>query len=407
MSEYGFVKMPPSVPEQSRKASIVGIGETDYFSDYQAERQRSEGWEPPTQENLAQLAFERALADSGLNAKDIDGLALSFTYGAPDPDKFAKQLGLSPRKSWLNGHIMAGPLPAACGEITSGEHDIIALVYGVTPRSAGRLFGGSSTHVPGQGGPSSYFYYHPWGFSSQAAHWAMMATYYQNTYNASEADIGSVAVQIRQHAMADPNAVMQKALDIEGYLASRYIVRPLHLFDMCMVNDGAVCLILSRADLAQELAHTPVDVAGWGESYVKSSKLDIMVRQRLRPIMQDAVSQAFAMSGLNIGDVQHFEGYDASSIHLINQIEGYGFTEAGTGLEFCKAGQLSNGGRVPTNTSGGNMSGSYMHGWSQIAEVVKQLRHEAGPRQIEGIEVSLSALTQTDAAHPILFQRGA
>lgn len=407
MSEYGYVKMPASIPENSCKTSIVGIGETDYCKDYQAQREKKEGWIPATQQELARLAFERALVDSGLKASDIDGLALSFTYGAPDPDDFARELGISPRRSWLNGHIMAGPLPAACGEIISGTHDVIALVYGVTPRSAGRVFGGASTHAPGTRGPSSYYYYHPWGWSSQAAHWALMATYYQNIYGATEADIGSVPIQVRKHACADPNAVMQTPLTEEQYLDSRYIVRPLHLFDLCMVNDGAVCLIVSRADLARDLANVPVDIAGWAESYVKRDKMDMLIRQRLRPVMQDAAATVFAMAGLSLNDVNHFEGYDASSIHLVNQVEGYGFTEPGTGLEFCKSGQMTFGGRIPTNTSGGNMSGAYLHGWSQVAEVVRQLRRQAGPRQIEDAHVSLLALTQSDASHPILFTRGA
>ena len=410
MSEYGYVKMPASVAENSRKTSIVGVGESDYFNDYQAQREKREGWQPKTQEELVKLAFDRALADSGLSTEDIDGLALSFTYGAPDPDDFAKELGISPRRSWLNGHIMAGPLPAAAGEILAGKHDVIALVYGVTPRSARRVFGGSSTHEPGQAGPSSYYYYHPWGFSSQAAHWALMATYYQNAHGATEADIGSGPIQVRKHASANPNAVMQTPLTMEQYLASRYIVRPLHLYDLCMVNDGAICLIISRADLAREITRStenvPVDIAGWGESYVKRDKMDMLIRQRLRPVMQDAASQMFSMSGLTLDNVDHFEGYDAASFHLINQIEGYGFTAPGTGLEFCKDGQMTFGGRIPTNTGGGNMSGSYMHGWSQVVEVVRQLRHQAGPRQVEGAQVSLSTLTQTDASHPILFQRG-
>ena len=54
--------------------------------------------------------------------------------------------------------------------------------------------------------------------------------------------------------MANPNAVMQSPMSIEQYMKSRYIVRPLHLFDMCLVNDGAVCLIVRRADKARDLA---------------------------------------------------------------------------------------------------------------------------------------------------------
>lgn len=112
------------------------------------------------------------------------------------------------------------------------------------------------------------------------------------------------------------------------------------------------------------------------------------------------------MAGVSLGDVQHFEGYDASSFHLVNQVEGVGFTEPGTGLAFCRDGQMTVGGRIPTNTSGGNLSQSYMQGWSQVAEAVRQLRHEAGQYQVPGIQVSMTNLAQTDQTHPIVYVRG-
>jgi acetyl-CoA acetyltransferase len=190
-------------------------------------------------------------------------------------------------------------------------------------------------------------------------------------------------------------------------MASRYIVKPMHLFDICLVNDGAVCLIISEADRARDCAKPPVDIAGWGEAYITKNKMKTMIEDRLRPQMQEAAAQVFGMAGVSLDEVGHFEGYDAGSIHLINHIEGFGFTEPGTGLDFCKDGQMTLGGRIPTNTSGGNLSHSYMQGWSQCAEAVRQLRREAGPRQIEGVEVSMTCLSQTDATHPILFTRGA
>jgi acetyl-CoA acetyltransferase len=408
MSDYINAGMPPPSRDLSGKAAIIGIGETDYHLDYKAERARAPGYEPPTTEGLVKTAFERALAESGLKRGDIDGLSLSFTYGGPDPAAAAEMLGINPHYRINNGNIMAGPLPIVCAAIAEGKCDTVAMVYSVASRAIGRQYGGSTyAGAQGAGAPSSYYYYLPWGWSSQAAHWALMFRYYQATYGVTEADLGAVALQLRKNAMINPNAVMQTPLSLEQYLASRYIVRPLHLFDLCVVNDGAVCLIVRRADMARDLPHKPVLVAGWAETKVKNNKMHAMVRERLRPIMQDAGGQALAMAGISLSDIQHFEGYDASSIHLINQLEGFGFVEPGAGLAFCQEGQMAIGGRLPVNTSGGNLSGSYMHGWSQIVEVVRQLRHEAGPRQIANIQASMSALVQTDQAHPLIFRRGA
>ena len=398
--------MPPPAREMSRKAAIVGIGESDYHLDYKAERAKAPGYEGPTPEGLVQTAFERALAESGLTRADIDGLSVSFTYGGPSPDAMAQQLGINPKYRISNGNIMAGPLPIACAAIAAGKCDTMVLVYAVASRAIGRQYGGS-TYASGEGAPDSYYYYLPWGWSSQAAHWALMFNHYQAQYGATEADLGAVALQIRQNAAANVNAVMQTPLSLQQYLDSRYIVRPLHLFDLCLVNDGAVCLILRRADMAKDLPHKPVLVAGWAEAKQHGNKMHAMVRERLRPLMQEAGGQALGMAGIGLSDIQHFEGYDASTIHLVNQLEGFGFAEPGTGLGFFQEGHAGIGGKLPVNTSGGNLSGSYMHGWSQIAEVVRQLRHEAGPRQIPGIQASMSALVQTDQAHPIIFTRGA
>jgi acetyl-CoA acetyltransferase len=406
---YEKLVMPGPSRAMSRKAGIVGLGETDYFADYKAQRAKAPGYEAPSVEGLSQLAFERALADAGLRRQDIDGLTVSYTFGGPPPDDMAALLGLKPRYCKANGNIMAGPLAVVCAAIARGEAETVAMIFSVASRTLGRQFGGSDEFT-GEGVPPSYYYYHPWGWSSQAAHWALMFSAYQAKYGAREEDLGAVAMQLRANARTDPNSVMQAPMTIDDYMAARYIVRPLRLFDICMVNDGAVCLIVSRHDLAKAIAagknRKPVLVAGWGEAKIGHSKLDVMVNQRLRPQMQEAGRQALEMADVKLSDVRHFECYDASSIHLVNQVEGFGFIPEGAGLDFCKAGEMAVGGQLPVNTVGGNLSNSYMQGWSHVAEVVRQLRHEAGDRQIAGLEVSMSSLAQTDQVHPLVFTRG-
>jgi len=405
MADSGMTPMPESLREYSRKVSIVGVGETDYRKDYQAERQRPEGWHPPTIDDLCKLAFDRALTDSGLAASDIDALALHYTFGGPAPEEMVPLLGISPEKAWVNGHIFAGPLPNIAGRIISGEVKTVAMLFGIGNRSSGRQFGGN-TYGAGMAGPSSYYYFHPWGWSSQAAHWAMMAQRYFAKFGKREEDLGHVPMTVRRHAGMNDNAIMQTPFTIDEYMASRYIVRPLHLYDICLVNDGAVCLIVTAADRARDTAKVPVDVAGWSETYIKQDKFRVMVDERLRPQIQAAGNEALAMAGLSIDDIGHFEGYDVASIHLVNQLEGFGFTPDGTGIDFCIDGQMTLGGRIPTNIEGGNMSANYMQGWGQIPEIVRQMRGESGVRQIAGLNASLSAMTQTDCVHPIVYTRG-
>ncbi len=404
MSYMELFKVPEPVPELSRKAAIVGLGESDFHADYQAARAKTPGYEGHTSESLAVIAFERALADSGLKREDIDGLGINYLYGGPTAEETAALLGLKPRHIMgQTGGICAGPIPKACSDIAEGKADTVVLIFSAATRSIGRKFGGQTFD---NGAPTSYYYHHPWGWSSQAAHWALIWQHYQQIYGATEADLASVAIQMRTNAMRNPNAIMQSPLTVEKYLASRYVVRPLHLFDLCLVNDGAVCLILRRSDMAKGLAQVPVDVGGWGHSAVTSNKMHTLVRERLRPQFQESGRQALAMAGVALWDVQHFEGYDASTIHLINHIEGHGFVEPGAGLEFCKRGEMDVNGSLPVNMGGGILSGSYMHGWNHVAEIVRQLRHEAGPRQVKDVQVSMFSLAQTDQVHPVIFMRG-
>jgi acetyl-CoA acetyltransferase len=404
MVEAAVGRVPPPARELSRRVGVIGVGETDYHADYQAERARAPGYQAPEAEDLAALAFERALADAGLRREDIDGISVSFTYGGPPPEEMARMLGLETRYAIDNGNIMAGPLPVVAADIAAGKADCVAMIYAVASRAIGRQYGGSTYAGTGGAAPSSYYYHLPWGWSSQAAHWALMFTHYQHEYGATEQDLAQVAIQVRQNALLNPNAVMQQPITVESYMASRYIVRPLHLFDLCLVNDGAVCLIVSRAELAKGM--NPALLAGWGEAKIKSRKLHTMVRQRLRPQISKAGRQTLEMAGLSLTDVGHFAGYDASTIHLVNQLEGYGFAEPGKGLAFAAEGHMAVGGKLPTNTEGGNLSGSYMHGWSQVAESVRQVRGRAGPRQVAGLNAAMFSLAQTDQAHPLIFVPG-
>ncbi len=392
-------------PELSRRVAIVGVGETNYAEDYRKSRAKEPGYELPEPESLAAVAFDRALADSGLRRDQIDGLSVSFTYGGPDPNTMADAMGIKPRYAVVQGGIMAGVIPPVVTALVKGECDTVAMVYAVASSAIGRQFGGETYR--GGRAPVSYYYYHPWGWSSQAAHWAVMFRYYQSAYGASEEDLGSVATTIRCHAQLNDNAIMRAPMTIQDYLESRYIVRPIRLFDMCLVNDGGVCLIMRRNDMAREAAHPPVLVAGWGDSEVHRSKLHYMIREGLRTQLQEAGAQAFAMAGLSLSDIYNFQGYDASSFHLIAQMEGYGLVNAGDGLEFCKAGEMQIGGKLPVKTSGGMLSEAYMQGWNHVAEAVRQLRHEAGARQVTGIETSMFSLATTQSAHPLILTRQA
>ncbi len=146
------------------------------------------------------------------------------------------------------------PFQNALEALAAGACRTMAIVHSLPSRAIGRNYGGQTYSGSGR---DSYYYYHPWGWSSQAAHWALMFTYYAATYGATEADLGEVAVTVRSHAGRNENAIMRTPMTIDDYLASRYIVRPMRLFDLCLVNDGAVCVILTDRDRAGDRPASP------------------------------------------------------------------------------------------------------------------------------------------------------
>ena len=98
--------------------------------------------------------------------------------------------------------------------------------------------------------------------------------------------LSAVILTAFQYLLPMAAPVLRKPLTVDDYIASRYT---LHLFDLCLVNDGAVCLIVSRADKARDQVPNPVLVAGWGESKVRSNKLDAMVRERRPGILRKPI----------------------------------------------------------------------------------------------------------------------
>jgi acetyl-CoA acetyltransferase len=399
MPDDNGMDAPPPDRDMSMRAAVVGVGVTDFGADYRASRQDPTRT-PASVGAMAATAFERAIADSGIDRREVDGLSVTFLYGGPEPGAFSRDVGIQP--DFLLGSSGVVPVAPACAALATGRCNTIALVYAVNPRSIGRRYGGETYLGTGR---DSYYYYHPWGWSSQAAHWALIQQRYMSLYKVADSDLGSVSITLRANAARNDNAIMQTPLTIDDYLSSRYIVRPVRLLDLCLVNDGGVCLILRRADRCHDLPHAPVFIAGWGMAAGASSKMEHMVVGRLATECEAAVGEACTMAGTTISEVQHVQAYDPSSIHLMNQLEGYGFVESGTGVAFCKEGHMDLTGSLPVNTNGGLMSEAYMHGWNNIVESVRQLRHECGDRQVPGVEQSLFSFATTDAAHPIILRR--
>jgi acetyl-CoA acetyltransferase len=182
----------------------------------------------------------------------------------------------------------------------------------------------------------------------------------------------------------NPNAVMRKRITLEEYSDAKYICEPLRLFDYCMINDGGVALIVTTAERAKKLNKPPVFIEALGRRDLNrgATSLEPRLTEFYLSAQQDCARQAYDMAGFGPHDMDLFQVYDSFSVHVPLALEGYGYCEVGEAGRFLREEGIGPGGKLPTNTSGGHLSETYMQGWAHQIECVRQLRGECGERQV-------------------------
>lgn len=358
-----------------RVAAVVGVGHTDWVADWQ--RVRS-GERPDDCYGYAAAALRNALADANMTREQLDGLIVGPTTAY---ERMAEVLRLNVK--WGDQADAVLSVVQACMAIESGMAEAVALVYGNDQRSVGTQYGGPQA----MGGDLflSYVYHAPWGMTSQGALYALMFRRFAELYGITERDLGHVAVAQRQGSSRNPNAIQRKQISLDDYMAAPYIVEPLRLFDYCLINDGGVALIIAEAELARKLSPKPVyiDAVGRYDLNEGATSLEPRLTEFYRPAQQAAAEQVFATAGLGPRDIDVLQVYDSFSVHVPLALEGYGYCGIGESGKFMREQGIGLAGGLPTNTSGGHLSESYMQGWNHQIECVRQLRGECGDRQIE------------------------
>lgn len=325
-------------------------------------------------------ALREALGDAGLAAGDIDGLIITRI---PDNTKFAEATGLDPVFSFTtpaNGRMAGIGIELACMAIAAGRASRVALVYGNDGKSAGVSYGGAGQ---GYGGGALWG---PYGMTSPGAFHALMFSRYMAETGADRSHLAEVAVAFRQHALLNPAAVMKKAITRQDHAEARPIAAPLHLLDYCLVNDGGVAIIIERADLARERVERPVYVRGAAQAahFAKSS---FPPDDYWRGAMRRAGEASYSEAGVRPCDMSGLMIYDNFTPTVLFSLEGFGYCEPGTAWREIQDGALRLGGKWQANTSGGHLSESYMQGWAINVEAVRQLRGQAGERQMASPEL--------------------
>jgi acetyl-CoA acetyltransferase len=195
---------------------------------------------------------------------------------------------------------------------------------------------------------------------------------------------------------------MTTPITMEDYLNSRFIAEPLRLLDYCLINDGAVCIILTRAERARDLAKPPVYISAMAQAgdFDHQYTVDDCFYEPLQMVARDL----FDGSPVSRGDIDVAEIYDNFTPTILFTLEGLGFCKQGESGAWVTPERIALEGALPVNTSGGHTSESYMQGWALLAEAVRQLRGECGARQVANVQTALYACA-APICSGIIFRR--
>jgi len=365
-----------------RDVAIIGVSQTKF----------GELWD---------VSFRDLITEAGIKAAadaDIEGADLEAMYvGNMTAGLFIQQEHIA---SLIADHSGLTPIPctrveAACASgglalrngimaVASGYHDVVIsagvekMTDVVDPTPA--IATASDQEWEAQQGvtfPSLY---------------AMMARRHMHEYGTSREQLAMFSVNNHKNGALNPLAQYPFEIGVDQVLNSTMVADPLRLLDCSPVTDGAAAVILCPAEDARKYTDTPVYVKASAQA---SGTIALHDRRDITTIDSTvhASRTAYDMAGLGPKDIQAVEVHDCFSINGILAIEDLGFVEKGQGGNAVEDGLIAIDGDIPVNPSGGLKARGHplgATGIAQAAEMVWQLRGDAGKRQVDGIEVGMT-----------------
>ncbi len=342
--------------------------------------------------SLLAVAMKNAIEDAGLKKTDIDGL---ISRGPDDMychhQRIGERLGLNVSFSTSldnGGASQCLAVAMACMAIDAGLCHTVLCGYGRdswsrtrSPEAKRRVTLIPESQRSGEFGPE-------FGYFGAVATHAFSARRHMHLYGTSREQLGAIAVTFRQHASRNPSAQMRGPLTLKQYLNAPLVVEPFGRYDCSLLTDGAGAVVVTTMERARDLARPPVRVLGFGSANNLGGWFsdDHMVTTAAR----GSGETAYQMAGIKPEDVNTAQLYDCFTSMVLVQLEDYGFCRKGDGGAFAASGALELGGRLPTNTSGGQLSEGHVEGMLQVVEGVRQLRHEyPSERQVQDAKIAL------------------
>jgi len=351
----------------------------------------------PLRELFAAAALE-ALAGSGVEGREVEALFVGQCLGAFEEG----QLNLAPFLAAELGLPASAPatrFEGACASATvairhgalmvaAGVHDLV-ICGGVERATAMDTELATTTfamasHADHEGPAGLTF---P-GVFGLAAH--LYAAKHSLPLPELKAAMARVAVKNHAQALHNPLAQFRKEITVEQVLSGPMIADPLQLLDCCPFSDGAAAVVVAAAERFRDRMKVPVFLAGLGQGSAGS-----LLAQKdftKSPARRASIKEAYRQAGIGPGEVDVCELHDCFTIAEIIASEALGFFEDGQGAAGVMRGETGMGGRIPINPSGGLKAKGHpigATGAAQVYEIVRQLRGECGPRQVEGARIGV------------------
>ncbi len=365
-----------------REVAVIGVGMTPW----------GELWEKSLRTIFVESAL-LAIEDAGVDHVD------SLVVGTMSSGLFVGQEHLA---SLLADYLGQGPIPAArvesaCAsgglalkmgllEVASGASDIV-LVGGVEKMTD--VNGNEATYALGTAADQEYEGFHGITFPGL---YALIARAHMERYGTTREQLAMVAVKNHDHGSLNPLAQYPFKITVDAVLKSVMVADPLRILDCSPITDGAAALVLAPADMARKLKKPPVRITGFGhatDTIALSDRKDIT----WLGAVEKAAQSAMKMAGKKPSDLSLIEVHDCFTIAEICVTEALGLFPRGQGGPAVEQGLTRLGGKIPVNVSGGLKSKGHpvgATGVAQAVELVKQLRGEAGPRQVKDARVGLA-----------------
>jgi acetyl-CoA acetyltransferase len=367
------VPMPSEVDTSSPKHlrdkyAIVGVGETTY----------TRGSDRTTRA-LATWAVRNAIADAGLKPADIDGM-LSYQSGDSTFSPFvAGDLGI--RLNFYmdvfgGGSSTEALIGMAMGVIEAGMCKTVVVFRAMNGYSQVRIGGtGARAAAPVSG---DMLHSRAYGWQSAGQLFSPTFMRHMHDYGTTPEQVAAVKAIHSEHASNNPKALMKERVTVEEVVKSRIICKPLHLLDCCLETDNGNAIVVTSAERARDLRHTPALIRG---VVGRCNKPRMDMHYQAGPISTVAGRWAreilWPNSGVGPEDIDITGSYDAFTFTTMLQLEDYGFCKKGEGGHYVSDGTIRLGGKRPNNTSGGHLCEGYTHGINMVIENVRQLRGEA------------------------------